>query len=198
MEWFKLSGAAWNIKKMQRDAGRTGIWIRGSATEAMIGINSNEMGSMYKIAKNVNVTTQATGVPEYKQAACGDNVLRLIYHQRACNKCRQLVPTKKSQQPQSGEVVTLIKVQGLQIFSLDGMLSVMKEQLDLLDIISGEYRTMIDTIERFPAVQEELLAAQEKLDEHKKAVAFFIKESTGFDVSEELTGVSNDSRSSDS
>ena len=191
MEWFKLSGAVWNLKKMQRDAGRTGVWVRGGAKNALIGINSNEMGSMYKIAKDCNVTAQATGMPEYQTAACGDYVIGITRHQAQCGKCKQLVPSKRSQQ-KPGEVTTLIKVAGLQVFSLDGMLSVMKEQLDLLDIISGEYRTMIDIIERFLAVQEELLAAQEKLDEHKKAVAFFIKESMGFDVADVELGVSSD------
>ena len=172
MIWFKCEAAQHNIRKFASHSARTGIHVRGGKELHYHGINEGEEGSLRKIANNLNITLTSCEEPEYQQAPCGIRVTSVPFHSRVCKSCRQISGCVDRNGVARG-VKSIIKVKGLQHFSMEGMISVLKEELEMAKVIVAEYEGVIAAIEGFPNAQKELQDAQDRIENNKKAVAYF-------------------------
>ena len=177
--WFQLEAGQYSLKRFREQGQRTGVHVRDGTTSAYVGLSSVEMGSFFKIAGSLNIKYKPCDEPEYGSALCGALVTRITRHQGTCKQCKGLEGPKVDAHGVLRDAVQIIKVAGLQSFTLDGMLSVMRGEQEMLQLLADEYVQMIRTVERFPEIQAELEEAQKKIEDNKKAVSYFLRETHG-------------------
>ena len=176
LTWYQLQGVHYKLTRFQREGTRTGIYVKDGAKSSYMGINGTEFGSFTKIVKDCNLDYKQCDEPTYEKAPCEVFVTKLHRHINICGKCKTITGGKVDKQGVSRSPKTVITVAGLKTFNLNGMIPVLKEQEAHVEIILAEYKSMIETIERFPVVQEELKKAQRIIAEHQIAVKHFMKD----------------------
>ena len=76
----------------------------------------------------------------------------------------------------NGPAKTLFKVEGLQDFNINGLLSVMQARFDELMGLAQEYDNVIKALKSFDRLEQEENRLREEKEEHAKALTIFMKE----------------------
>lgn len=170
MSIVKIEGTNTRMRKFLKDVNSRASKIVRDTSAVYVAVPAQELGWLDKVAKDVGVKRlEVQEFPANKQAPCGIFTTQLRYHTGRCKKCAALRVSK----PQSGECKTVLKVEGLQDFSINGLLSLMKQRMDEALGLAQEYDTTIKAIENIPALEEQTKTLQRQVAEHREALKFF-------------------------
>jgi len=75
-----------------------------------------------------------------------------------------------------GPVDTMVSVPGLPHFSVNGVISVMKVRYDEVMQLADSYDKAIHALQSLETVEEQMRKFEAELAEHRKALAFFLRE----------------------
>ena len=75
----------------------------------------------------------------------------------------------------NGPVKTLFKVEGLQDFSLNGLLSIMQQRKDEAFELAATYERLVTSLVELETANEKLSKYASEVAEHRKALAVFLE-----------------------
>ena len=120
----------------------------------------------------------------------------VLHHQSRCNSCRALpgetFPRPEGSPSTNGRrtrgVAIKVKAPGIQEFSLNGMVSLMRERYDEALTIADQYDKAIKAVEGLDEYNLQLTELSKKMEDDKTALAYFLEENkkkSGVEVGEQ-------------
>ena len=143
----RLEGSKPRIRKILKYLnGRATVIIRGSGKALYVGIPSNELGWLDKIAKDIGCTKhELPSLPYYEKALCGILTVSKRYHEGMCKACAIVraktgpVEKRVPRSVKASKPVTVGKIEPGQNFDLNGVIASIEITHDRL---FGELETL--------------------------------------------------------
>jgi hypothetical protein len=188
---YKLSGPEYPTRQMQKSLSKQKVfYIRGDRNT--LWCKSGDHTWVQKLCKDFGLRYAAVAeeaMPTYATAACGIHVVGKVAHERSCNSCRRIngflprgerirINRSKPGQESNG-AVTVVSVPGLQEFSIDGMIAILRERYESAMEIAHQYDAAITAITRMGETQQRLSELQAQIEKDREAIQFFMKEQSG-------------------
>jgi hypothetical protein len=177
MVWVKIEGTDGRLRRAIKDTkDRAHIQVRDTNKQFYIEIPEQELGWLDKIKTDLNLTTQIIGGegPTYQKTPCGVNSVNPKWHILACNACKALRGPPKVKKPHDGVSKTIFTLPGLPDFSLNGLVSYLKDKRDEAMAMATELDSAIIAVEKLEGLETQLKSLQAEKIEQVKALDFFL------------------------
>ena len=206
MNWYSIEGDKLNIHKAYprfRDC----MIVRDSGTLFFARVPPDEVHWLMKATGALGLEhKQVDSPPPFEQVACKKFVVnaKAAYHSGQCKHCRrsagklkdrpdhvgrkvpsrlQVVPVGDvpSNEPYAadGDVKTVVQIPGLADFSLDGVLSVMRQRLEEILQLAATYEQSITAIAGLADMEKTYREYMAQMESHRQAVAHFLENPGG-------------------
>jgi len=165
----RLEGTEPRIRKILKDLnGRATVIIRGSGKVLFVGVPSNELGWLDKVARDIGCTKhELPSLPKHEKALCGILTVSKRYHEGRCKACAavraQMAMVPAPLKPAKvAKAVTVGKIEPGQNFDLNGVIASLEithdrvfNQLETLENLITDLKGYRDASDKLGELEQE-------------------------------------------
>ncbi len=165
----RLEGSEPRIRRILKDLnGRATVIIRGGSKVLFVGVPSNELGWLDKVARDIGCTKhELPSLPKHEKALCGILSVSKRYHEGRCKACAivraQMSPVRKEPTKQRPSKATTVgKIEPGQNFDLNGVVASLEithdrvfNQLDTLGNLITDLKKYREATDKLGELEQE-------------------------------------------